>query len=147
MPRPLYPEVLCPSTHWLGGWVGPRCGVDNAERIKPCPYRDSKSDPSAVQPETGICFKVLTRTTKDPTYSHCPETNNILSLPVRTLVTEIAMPIILRTPTSHYHTPYVYGPKTVPSISNLTSSLPKIRLNAIRQHSFRPSEWPLKQSL
>jgi hypothetical protein len=32
-----------PGTHWIGGWVGPRAGLDE---------RDSNSDPSAVQSVT-----------------------------------------------------------------------------------------------
>jgi hypothetical protein len=30
--------------------VGSRTGIDGVERIKSCAYRDSNSDPSAVQP-------------------------------------------------------------------------------------------------
>jgi hypothetical protein len=30
MPRPLYPS----GTHWVGGWVGPRPGLVNVEKIK-----------------------------------------------------------------------------------------------------------------
>jgi hypothetical protein len=39
-----------PGTPWIGGWVGPRTGLDDVERKKSCPYRDSNSDPSAAQP-------------------------------------------------------------------------------------------------
>jgi hypothetical protein len=28
MPRPLYPGEKAPSTHFIGGWVGPRAGLD-----------------------------------------------------------------------------------------------------------------------
>jgi hypothetical protein len=44
-----------PGTHWVGGWMGPRTGLDDVERRKSCPYRDSKSDPSAVQPVASRC--------------------------------------------------------------------------------------------
>jgi hypothetical protein len=35
-----------PSTHWIGGWVGPRAGLDNVEKR----ILESNSDPSVVQP-------------------------------------------------------------------------------------------------
>jgi hypothetical protein len=38
------------SIHWIEGWVGPRTDLDGVERRKSYPYRDSNSDPSAVQP-------------------------------------------------------------------------------------------------
>jgi hypothetical protein len=33
-PRPLYPPGKVPGTHWIGGWVGPRTGLDDAEKRK-----------------------------------------------------------------------------------------------------------------
>jgi hypothetical protein len=31
-----------PGTHWVGGWVGPRAGLDAVVKRKiPSPYRDS----------------------------------------------------------------------------------------------------------
>jgi hypothetical protein len=39
-----------PGTHWTGGWVGPRNGWNDVENDKFCPYQDSDSDPSDVQP-------------------------------------------------------------------------------------------------
>jgi hypothetical protein len=33
-PQPLYPREKAPSTHWIGGWVGPRAGLDNVEKTK-----------------------------------------------------------------------------------------------------------------
>jgi hypothetical protein len=38
------------GTHCIRGWVGPRTGLEDVERRKFCPYLDSNSDPSAVQP-------------------------------------------------------------------------------------------------
>jgi hypothetical protein len=39
-----------PGTHWIGGWVGPRAGLDAvAKRRIPSPRRESNSDP-IVQP-------------------------------------------------------------------------------------------------
>jgi hypothetical protein len=37
-PRPLYPPGgICTGTHWIGGVVGPRAGLDAVERkILPC---------------------------------------------------------------------------------------------------------------
>jgi hypothetical protein len=31
-PRPLYTRGNSPGTHWIGGWVGPRTGLDVVER-------------------------------------------------------------------------------------------------------------------
>jgi hypothetical protein len=28
------PEERAPGTHWIGGWVGPRAGLDNVEKRK-----------------------------------------------------------------------------------------------------------------
>jgi hypothetical protein len=42
MPRPLYPRRKCPGTHWTGDWVGPRAGLDPAERRTiSFPWRES----------------------------------------------------------------------------------------------------------
>jgi hypothetical protein len=45
-PTPFYPLERAPGTHWIGGWVGPRAGL-NAE--------DWNSDPSVVQPLASRC--------------------------------------------------------------------------------------------
>jgi hypothetical protein len=34
MPRPLYPQEKAPGTHWIGGWVKPRAGLDEMEKRK-----------------------------------------------------------------------------------------------------------------
>jgi hypothetical protein len=39
-----------PGTHWIGGWVDPRPGLDDVKMRKFLTYRDSNSDPSVVQP-------------------------------------------------------------------------------------------------
>jgi hypothetical protein len=33
-PRPLYPQGRARVTHWIGGWVDPRAGLDDMEKIK-----------------------------------------------------------------------------------------------------------------
>jgi len=39
------------GTHWIGGWVGSRAGLDMASKIKiPSPRRESKPDHPIVQP-------------------------------------------------------------------------------------------------
>jgi hypothetical protein len=45
------PGERTPGTHWTGGWVGPRAGLDKEDRGKLlCPCRGSKPDRSVVQP-------------------------------------------------------------------------------------------------
>jgi hypothetical protein len=41
---------IAPVTHWIEDCVGPRTGLHDVGRIKYCLYRDTNSDPSAVQP-------------------------------------------------------------------------------------------------
>jgi hypothetical protein len=43
-PRPLYPRER-PDTHYTGGWVGPRAGLDGCG--KPRRHRDSIPGPSS----------------------------------------------------------------------------------------------------
>jgi hypothetical protein len=45
------PAALPPGKeHWIGGWVGPRAGLDDVRREKSWPYRDSNPDSSDVKP-------------------------------------------------------------------------------------------------
>jgi hypothetical protein len=50
MPRPLYPREWS-GTHFTGGWVGRRAGLDVCE--KSCPHRDSIPGPSSPSELTG----------------------------------------------------------------------------------------------
>jgi hypothetical protein len=34
MPLPLYPQERAPGTHWIGGYVGLRAGLDDVEKRK-----------------------------------------------------------------------------------------------------------------
>jgi hypothetical protein len=44
-PVALYPRGKDPGTHWIGGWVGPRAGLDAGARRKIlCPCRGSNPD-------------------------------------------------------------------------------------------------------
>jgi hypothetical protein len=36
-PRPRYPRRKRPGTHWKGGWVRPRAGLDDVENVLPLP--------------------------------------------------------------------------------------------------------------
>jgi hypothetical protein len=38
------------GTHWIGGWVGPRIGLDNVKNRKSLTFRNSNSDSSTFQP-------------------------------------------------------------------------------------------------
>jgi hypothetical protein len=43
-------RAFAPGTHWTGGWVGPRAGLDTEDTGKiPCPRRESNPDRSVVQ--------------------------------------------------------------------------------------------------
>jgi len=45
------PKERTPSTHWIGGWVGPRTGVDAMVKGKILsPYRDSNPPSSSPKP-------------------------------------------------------------------------------------------------
>ena len=44
-PRPLYPQER-PGAHCIGGWVGPRAGLDGCGKSRPPP----EFDPRTVQP-------------------------------------------------------------------------------------------------
>jgi len=47
VPTALTPGKV-PGTHWIGGWVGPRAGLDAVVRRKiPSPYRDSNPQSSS----------------------------------------------------------------------------------------------------
>jgi hypothetical protein len=40
-----------PSTHWVGGWVGPKAGLDTVSKRKiPNPRQESNPDHPIVQP-------------------------------------------------------------------------------------------------
>jgi hypothetical protein len=48
-PRPRFsPRERTPGTHWIGGWVGPKAGLDTEDRIL-CLCRRSNLDRSVVQ--------------------------------------------------------------------------------------------------
>jgi hypothetical protein len=50
-PAALYPRGKDPGTHWTGGWVGLRAGLDTEARGKnPLPRRGSNPDRPVVQP-------------------------------------------------------------------------------------------------
>jgi hypothetical protein len=46
----LRPRRFTLGTPWIGGGVGPTTCLDDMERENSCPYRDSNSDASVVQP-------------------------------------------------------------------------------------------------
>jgi hypothetical protein len=39
-----------PGTHWIGGWLNPRAGMDDVEKRTLLPYLDSNSDPTPGRP-------------------------------------------------------------------------------------------------
>jgi hypothetical protein len=54
------PKETASATHWMGGWVSPRAGLDAVVKRKiPSPYRDS--NPPIVQPEAQCYTTELSR--------------------------------------------------------------------------------------
>jgi hypothetical protein len=50
LPGRFTPRERAPGTHWTGGWVDPRAGLDDVEKRNLLTLRDSNSDPPVVQP-------------------------------------------------------------------------------------------------
>jgi hypothetical protein len=67
MPRPRFtPGERTHGTHWIGGWVGLRAGLDAGARRKIlCPCRGSNLDHPIVQPVvrhcTHYCLKLMSK--------------------------------------------------------------------------------------
>jgi hypothetical protein len=55
------PRERAHSTHWIGGWVDSRAGLDDVEKRKVLLYRYSNSDPSVVQPVASRYTDTLSR--------------------------------------------------------------------------------------
>jgi hypothetical protein len=50
-PAGLLSRETTSGTHWIGGWVGPRAGLEVMEKRKTsCPYREPNPDSSAIHP-------------------------------------------------------------------------------------------------
>jgi hypothetical protein len=47
------PGEIAPGTHWVGGWVDSRAGLDDVGKI--LDYRDSNPGPTVIQPIAGRC--------------------------------------------------------------------------------------------
>jgi len=53
MTQLLYPQRKSPSTHWIGGWAGPRAGIDTGVKRKdPNPCQESNVSHPACTPIT-----------------------------------------------------------------------------------------------
>jgi hypothetical protein len=63
-PAALTPRQRALCTHWIGGWVGPRGGLDDVEKSV-CSCQESNPDSSDVQPValhyTGLLFSTHDR--------------------------------------------------------------------------------------
>jgi len=56
-PRSLYPRERVPGSHWIGGWVGPRFGLNTAvvKRKIPSSRREANPRTPIVQPAAQRC--------------------------------------------------------------------------------------------
>jgi len=56
VPAAVPPGEIAPGTHWFGGWVGPRVGLDTVvKRQIPSPCRDS--NPLTFSPKPSPSLK------------------------------------------------------------------------------------------
>jgi hypothetical protein len=55
LPGPGTHGERAPGTHWIGGWVGPRAGLEAVEKRTFLVLRDSNSDCSAFHPVAKAC--------------------------------------------------------------------------------------------
>jgi hypothetical protein len=53
-PGRFIPGERARGTHWIGGWVGPRTGLDDVERTQILALPGLEFDPSAVQPVASL---------------------------------------------------------------------------------------------
>jgi hypothetical protein len=53
------PGERTPGTHWIGGWVGPRAGLDAGARRKIRPCRGSNLDRPIVQPVDNLLIILI----------------------------------------------------------------------------------------
>jgi hypothetical protein len=49
-PSRFTPGERAPGTHWIGGWVGPRVGLDAMEKKKVCSCREPNPDSPVRSP-------------------------------------------------------------------------------------------------
>jgi hypothetical protein len=77
--RPLFRREKAPGTHWIGGWVDLRAGLDDLDPT--WPYRDSNSDPSVVQPVASRYTDYAIPAPIHKTLLHkCPDISSVNSL-------------------------------------------------------------------
>jgi hypothetical protein len=72
------PRERAPTTHWMGGWVGPGAGLDDVEKRKFLTLLGLQLDPSVIQP---IASRYTDYTIMAP---HISSWYNILPLMVQT---------------------------------------------------------------
>jgi hypothetical protein len=52
------PRERVPRTHWKGGWVGSRAGLDDVKKRKIFPYKNSNSDPLGRPPRNQSLYRL-----------------------------------------------------------------------------------------
>jgi hypothetical protein len=68
-PQALYPGERAPGTHWIGGWVGPRAGLNAvAKRNNTYHYRESK--PGRPAHSSATILPELPRLLHSPDLAH-----------------------------------------------------------------------------
>jgi hypothetical protein len=58
-PQPLYPRERAPVTHWIGGWVDPRAGVDGFEKRKLLPPPGLELRPLGRPARSQLLYRLL----------------------------------------------------------------------------------------
>jgi hypothetical protein len=61
--RPIYPVETAPGTHWTGGWVGPRAGLNSVEKRKYLSLRRESN------PHSSVVYSLVTTLTQSESES------------------------------------------------------------------------------
>jgi hypothetical protein len=119
-PRPLYPGEIPPSSQWIGGWVGPRAGLNAVEKRKILPLPEIETQPSSLArryADWAIQTSTIFRRGKSArTRSRSPFSFKRRSLRVECLELYLHSPIRLHRPSvlRHWNSFMLYEVRKVP---------------------------------